>query len=410
MKEMLKTSKNALKSLSRLSASEKSEILFQIAQNIEDKIAQIIIENEIDLKEATSNNVSEAMKQRLYLDEQSIKDIAQNIRDIAKLDEPIGKVLDGWTTKDGLEIEKITTPIGLILAIYESRPNVTADIASLCLKSSNGCILKGGKEASHSNKAIYEIIKEVLSMHSIGGAVSLIEDNSHEVVEQLLREDKYIDLVIPRGGRKLIDFVSQMARMPVIKHDKGLCHIFVDESADAQDAISIIINAKTQRPAVCNAVETVLVHESISHSFLPLLLQSMNVVGVEIKGCDRSTQIIDIAQASEEDFHTEYLAKTMSLKIVKDVDAAIEHVGIYSSKHSDAILTNSYKNSQKFLQEVDSSCVYVNASTRFTDGTCFGFGAEVGISTNKIHARGPMGINELTSYKFIVRGNGQIRK
>jgi glutamate-5-semialdehyde dehydrogenase len=337
--------------------------------------------------------------------------MAEALMDIAKLKDPVGRVIDGWVLDNGLRIEKVKIPIGVIGIIYESRPNVTSDAAGLCFMSGNACILKGGKEAMHSNIAIIEALQEVLEANSLPKeAVSLLPDYSREGVYKLIQEDGYVDLIIPRGGEKLIKFVSENSKVPVVKHDKGLCHIYIHKDADINKAVEISVNAKVQRPGVCNAVETLLVDENIAGEVLPLIKEMMKNEGVELRGCDKTLEIIDINKADETDWETEYLDKILSVKIVEGINEAVNHIEKYGSGHSDSIITENYTAAEEFLNRVDSACVYVNASTRFTDGGEFGFGAEVGISTNKLHARGPMGIDDLTTYKYKIYGNGQVRK
>jgi len=362
------------------------------------------------MEEGKRNNLSSALMDRLYLDESRVKAMAQAVREIAALKEPVGRVLDGWVTDNGLRIEKVSIPIGVIGIIYESRPNVTSDAAALCFKSGNVAILKGGKEAKQSNEAIAKIIQETLESEGLPKAlVSLLSDSSREGVAKLIKMDKYVDLIIPRGGEALIRFVNENATVPVVKHDKGLCHTYIHKDADIEEAIKIAINAKCQRPGVCNAMETLIVDEDIAKEILPKLKTAFDAESTKLLGDDATRKIIDIEAAAQEDYHTEYLANILSIKVVKGIEEAIEHIRTFGSGHSEAILTNNHRAAEKFLNEVDAACVYVNASTRFTDGGAFGFGAEVGISTNKLHARGPMGINDLTTYKYKIYGEGQIR-
>jgi glutamate-5-semialdehyde dehydrogenase len=347
---------------------------------------------------------------RLFLDESRINSMAVAIEEIASLKEPVGRVLDGWVTEDGLKIEKVTIPIGVIGIIYESRPNVTSDTAALCFKSSNVCVLKGGKEAEHSNKAIAKVLQAVLEKNGLPTSlISLIPDSSREGVSKLIKMDKYVDLIIPRGGAGLIKYVSENATVSVVKHDKGQCHTYIDKDANIEDAIKIAVNAKVQRPGVCNAMETLLVDVAIAKDTLPLLKKAFDETHTELKGCLNTQSIIDVENASDEDFDTEYLANILNIKVVDGVDGAIEHIVRFGSGHSEAIITQNITSAEQFLNAIDAAAVYVNASTRFTDGGAFGFGAEVGISTNKLHARGPMGIEGLTTYKFKIYGSGQVR-
>jgi len=411
MKEVLQKVKEASRVTATLKGEVKRKVLKEMADALEKNASVIINENKKDLDFAEKNNLSAALIDRLLLDKKRIFSMANALRDIAALKDPVGKVIDGWMLDNGLRIEKVKIPIGVIGIIYESRPNVTSDAAGLCFMSGNACILKGGKEAMHSNIAIINILQDVLVNNNLPKeAVSLLPDYSREGVYKLIQEDKYVDLIIPRGGEKLIKFVSENSKVPVVKHDKGLCHIYIHKDANIDEAVKISVNAKVQRPGVCNAVETLLVDNDIKEIILPKIKEEMEKEGVELRGCEETLKIININKATEEDWNTEYLDKILSVKVVSGLDEAIEHIQKYGSGHSDAIITENYSISEEFLNKVDSACVYVNASTRFTDGGEFGFGAEVGISTNKLHARGPMGIDDLTTYKYKIYGNGQIRK
>ncbi|HIP14094.1 MAG TPA: glutamate-5-semialdehyde dehydrogenase [Sulfurimonas autotrophica] len=410
MENFLKEAKNSASILATLSGDKKNRVLEKIADALVANSSLIIEHNRCDMEEGRRNNLSSALMDRLYLDESRVKAMAQAVREIAALKEPVGRILDGWVTDNGLRIEKVSIPIGVIGIIYESRPNVTSDAAALCLKSGNVAILKGGKEAKESNEAIAKIIQETLESEGLPKAlVSLLPDSSREGVAKLIKMDKYVDLIIPRGGEALIRFVNENATVPVVKHDKGLCHNYIHKDADIEEAIKIAINAKCQRPGVCNAMETLIVDEDIAKEILPKLKTAFDAESTKLLGDDATRKIIDIEAATQEDYHTEYLANILSFKVVKGIEEAIEHIRTFGSGHSEAILTNNHRAAEKFLNEVDAACVYVNASTRFTDGGAFGFGAEVGISTNKLHARGPMGINDLTTYKYKVFGEGQIR-
>ena len=411
MEKFLKKAKESSHFISKLSSKDKTKILLEISETLIKNQGLIIAENKKDMEAGVANNLPSSMQDRLLLDSDRIKAMSKSIKDIAMQTEPVGKVLEGWVVPSGLRIEKVTTPIGVIGIIYESRPNVTSDTAALCFKSGNVCILKGGKEASNSNKIIADLLQKVLEKNSLPKEIiSLLPDNSREGVAKLIKMDDFVDLIIPRGGEALIKFVSKNSSVPVIKHDKGLCHIFIDASADLQNAVDIAINAKCQRPGVCNAMETLLVHQDIAQTVLPKLKKSFDEFHTKLLGCEKTLEYIDIQEASDEDFDTEYLDNILSIKVVKDIDEAILHVNKHSSGHSESILTQNYANGERFLNEVDSSCVYVNSSTRFTDGAEFGFGAEVGISTSKLHARGPMGIDDLTTYKFKIYGDGNIRE
>jgi len=411
MEEMLQKVKEASRIIATLKSGIKRKVLNEMADMLEKYSNEIIKANEKDLEYAKSANLSSALIDRLLLNEKRIKSMADALRDIAKLKDPVGKIIDGWMLDNGLRIEKVKIPIGVVGIIYESRPNVTSDAAGLCFMSGNACILKGGKEAMHSNITIIEILQDVLEKNKLPKeAISLIPDYSREGVSWLIKQDKYVDLIIPRGGEKLIRFVSENSKVPVVKHDKGLCHVYVHKDAKLDEAVKICVNAKVQRPGVCNAMETLLVDRDVAGKFLPKIKEALENEGVELRGCEVTLEYIDIKKATEEDWDTEYLDKILSIKVVENVDDAIEHIEKYGSGHSDSIVTENYSVAEEFLNRVDSACVYVNASTRFTDGGVFGFGAEVGISTNKLHARGPMGIDDLTTYKYKVYGSGQIRE
>ena len=411
MEEILKSVKEASRVAATLKGGVKRKLLNEMADRIEKYKDEIIEANKKDLEYAKEANLSSALIDRLLLDDKRIKAMANSLRDIAKLKDPVGKIVDGWKIDNGLEIQKVKIPIGVIGIIYESRPNVTSDAAGLCLMSGNACILKGGKEAFHSNAIIIEILRWVLEKNKLpADMITLLPDYSREGVEWLIKQDKYVDLIIPRGGEGLIKFVSENAKVPVIKHDKGLCHVYIHEDADLQKGAKIALNAKVQRPGVCNAMETLLVDRKVAGEFLPVIKEMMEKEGVELRGCELTLEYIDIKPATEEDWHTEYLDKILSIRVVDNFDDAVEHIEKYGSGHSDAIVTENYKAAEEFLNRVDSACVYVNASTRFTDGGVFGFGAEVGISTNKLHARGPMGIDDLTTYKYKILGDGQVRE
>jgi glutamate-5-semialdehyde dehydrogenase len=382
-----------------------------MAKALIDNSSFIIEENSKDMANAKVNNLSSAMVDRLLLDEKRVEAMAKSLQEIAALKEPVGRVLEGWWTDDNIRIEKVSVPIGVIGVIYESRPNVTADVGALCFKSGNVAILKGGKEAQNSNKAIAKILQDVLQSHNLPKEIiSLLPDSSREGVTYLIKQDSYVDLIVPRGGEALIKYVSANATVPVVKHDKGLCHTYIHSKANLDMAIKIAINAKCQRPGVCNAMETLIVDKAIAKEALPKIKEAFDNYHTELRVDSFAKEIIDAKDAIEEDFDTEYLANILSIKVVNDLDEAISHIAKYGSKHSEAIITEDYSAAEEFLNRVDAATVYVNASTRFTDGGAFGFGAEVGISTNKLHARGPMGINELTTYKYKIYGTGQIRE
>ena len=410
MKEFLQKAKESSRVVATLSTAIKNKTLLEFADALEENSCFIIEENIKDMKLARELDLSSAMQDRLYLNDSRIQDMANAIRQIASQTEPVGRVLDGWLTKDNLNIQKVSIPIGVIAIIYESRPNVTSDTAALCFKSGNVCVLKGGKEAENSNKAIAKIIQDVLEKNNLPKEiVSLLPDSSREGVAKLIVEDKYVDLIVPRGGEALIKFITQNSSIPVIKHDKGVCHTFIDKDANATKSINIVVNAKCQRPSACNSLETLLVHEEIASYILPGIQEELSVHGTILKGCPKTLEYIKIAPAKEEDFYIEYLENILNIKVVENLNEAIEHISKHGSGHSEAILSENYTAINKFLNEVDAACVYANASTRFTDGGEFGLGAEVGISTNKLHSRGPMGINDLTTFKYKIYGQGQIR-
>jgi glutamate-5-semialdehyde dehydrogenase len=410
MEDFLKEAKQSSRVLGELSGAEKNRLLREMAQSLRANTMNIIEANAMDMRDADTNNLSSALKDRLFLDEKRIEAMAVAIEEIAALKEPVGRILDGWVTENGLKIEKVSIPIGVIGIIYESRPNVTSDTAALCFKSSNVCVLKGGKEAENSNVAIAQALRGVLEVNNLPKSmVSLLPDSSREGVAKLIKMDKYVDLIVPRGGEGLIRYVNENATVPVVKHDKGQCHTYIDKDADIKAGIQIAVNAKVQRPGVCNAMETLLVDRAIAKEVLPQLKEAFDEAHTSLKGCVATQEIITVAQANDEDFDTEYLANILNIKIVDGVEGAIEHIIRFGSGHSEAIITQDVTAAEKFLNAVDAAAVYLNASTRFTDGGAFGFGAEVGISTNKLHARGPMGIEGLTTYKFKIYGNGQIR-
>lgn len=404
--------KEASKILLTASKKKKNEALEEIAKQLEKSVSYILEENKKDVREAQKKGISESMLDRLMLTEDRIYGIAEGVRQVAQLKDPIGEVVHMWENEAGLRIGKKKVPMGVIGIIYEARPNVTVDAAALCLKTSNATILRGGTEAFHSNFAMVNIMQNALESCGLpAGAIEMIEDTRRETAVEFMKLNDYLDVLIPRGGAGLIQTVVNNATVPVIETGTGNCHIFVDETADFQKAVDIIINAKTQRPAVCNACESVLVHQTIARDFLKLLEPALKEKGVAIYGCAGTREILpDVFPATEEDYAKEYLDLKLSVKLVDDIQEAISHINHYSTGHSESIITESYTNAERFLNEVDSACVYVNASTRFTDGFEFGFGAEIGISTQKLHARGPMGLDELTSIKYVIYGDGQIRK
>lgn len=405
-------SKTAAAELSRASSGSKNDTLNKMAHDLIKKADYIIAENQKDIEDAMSKGLSSAMIDRLTLTPQRLEKVAQGLREVAALTDPVGEILRMWTRPNGLKVGRMRIPLGVIGIIYESRPNVTADAAGLCIKSGNAVILRGGSETIRSNMAIGQILRDALSETGLPeDAVQIIPVTDRNAVLEMLKLDELIDLIIPRGGEGLIRFVAENSRIPVLKHYKGVCHIFVDESADLEMAQDICINAKVQRPGVCNSMETMLVHENIAESFLPKVSKAFSENNVELRGCERTREIIpQITQANENDWYQEYLDLILSVKVVKDIKDAIEHIEKYGSMHTESIITQSYANSQYFINSVNSSTVMVNASTRFSDGFELGLGAEIGISTSKLHAFGPMGLEELTTTKFIVLGDGQIRE
>jgi glutamate-5-semialdehyde dehydrogenase len=412
IKLIAKKAKEASYQLARFSTDLKNKALLEIADRIERETQFLIEENLKDLKEAQAQpHFPKAMLDRLKLTPELIRTISEGLRQVAHLPDPVGEIVKMWKRPNGLMVGKMRIPIGVIGIIYESRPNVTADASGLCLKSANSVILRGGHEAYHSNLAIVHIIQAALDQVGIPKeAVQIFPRKEREAIKEMLQLEDEIDLIIPRGGEELIRFVTTHSKIPVIKHYKGVCHIFVDESADLDMAIRICLNAKTQKPGVCNAMETLLVHRNIANEFLPKISEAMMREGVELRGCPISKKIVpEIKEATEDDWYQEYLDLILSIKVVSGIEEAISHISRYGSNHTDSIITSNYRNAQKFLREVNSSCVLVNASTRFNDGYELGFGAEIGISTSKLHAFGPMGLEELTTTKLIVLGDGQIR-
>lgn len=394
----------------KLSTEKKKRALKAVAKALIAESGEILKANEVDLKNGEEKGMNSGLLDRLRLSDTRITAMADGLVQITQLPDPIGEVLETIERPNGLHIEKVRVPLGVIGIIYESRPNVTADAFGLCFMSGNVVILKGGSDAIHSNKAITDVIRKALETEGVtADAILLIESTDREITREFMRMKQYVDVLIPRGGAGLIRSVVENSTIPVIETGTGNCHIFVDESADLTKAIPIIINAKTQRIGVCNACESLVIHEAVKDKLLPLLAKALKEKNVEIRGDEKVQQVIDCVPATEEDYGTEYLDYIISMKTVASVEEAIAHINKYNTKHSEAIITENMVNAEKFLNEVDAACVYVNASTRFTDGSQFGFGAEIGISTQMLHARGPMGLRELTSYKYTIRGNGQIR-
>ena len=406
MSELIKKGKNAKEAayiLANITTTDKDRALEFMAKKLLENADKIIEENKKDLKKAVENGTSKGMLDRLSLDKSRIDSMADGLMQITNLQDPVGEVIGMWNRPNGLQIGQKRVPLGVIGIIYEARPNVTCDAAGLCLKSGNAVILRGGKEAINSNIAITNALREGLKEANVPeDAVQLIEDTSREVATQMMKLNDYIDVLIPRGGAGLIKAVVNNATVPVIETGTGNCHIYVDSECDFEMAKNIVVNAKTSRPAVCNAAESLVIHEDVAEELLPILAKALRDKDVVLRGDKRAREIVKgMEEATEEDFYKEYLDYIMSVKVVKDIDEAIAHINKYNTGHSEAIVTKSYENSQKFLQRIDAAAVYVNASTRFTDGCEFGFGAEIGISTQKLHARGPMGLKELTTIKYI---------
>ncbi len=414
--ELGKKAKEASKKLMIIDTNTKNAVLTAVSKALIEKKELIKAENKKDLEYGKEKGISSALLDRLELTDSRIEGMSKSLMEIANFKDPVGEILEGWKHPDGMQILKQRVPLGVIGMIFESRPNVTIDSAGLALKSSNAIILRGGSDAINSNKVLKNIFMEEGKKYGLpDGAVQLIENTDREIVTDFIRLNKYIDVIIPRGGKGLKNFIIGNATVPVIETGAGLCHIFVDESADIEKAIPIIENAKTQRCSTCNTIETLLVHENAAEKLLPELSRVLISDKVELRADEKAFDIIkksgmEVKKATEEDWETEYLDLILSVKTVKNIEEAINHIDKYSTQHSEAILTENLENAEKFINEVDSAAVYINASTRFTDGGEFGYGGEIGISTQKLHSRGPMGIRELTTIKYIIRGNGQIRK
>ncbi|WP_243370283.1 glutamate-5-semialdehyde dehydrogenase [Geotalea sp. SG265] len=398
--------------MARLSSAAKNELLLRMAQALEDNARSIIEENAKDLAAGEQKGLSAAMLDRLMLNEARIKAMADGLREVAALPDPVGEVTRMWKRPNEITVGKMRIPLGVIGIIYESRPNVTSDAAALCLKAGNAVVLRGGSEAIHSNVAIAGLLQREMGKLNIpAAALSLIPFPEREGVTEMLKQEEFIDVIIPRGGESLIRFVVENSKIPVIKHYKGVCHIFVDATADFDMAERIIVNSKTQRPGVCNALETLLIHKDLAETFIPRIHEALATLKVELRGDDAFRQFApEATPATEEDWYAEYLELILAVRVVDDMDEAIAHINKYGSLHTEAIITSDYGNSQRFLREVNSSVVLVNASTRFSDGNQLGLGAEIGISTTKLHSFGPMGLEDLTTTKFIVYGEGQIRQ
>jgi len=407
-----KQAKIAARQLAPLSSAEKNRALLLMADKIEAKSAFLVEENVKDLDFARANGVLSAVLDRIALNPKRVLAMAQGLRDVAALADPVREVVKMWRRPNGLQVGRMRIPLGVIGIIYEARPNVTADAAALCLKSGNAVILRGGSEAHHSNQAIGAVLREACAESRVPrDAVQVVQIKDHALVNELLQLEEYIDLIIPRGGEDLIRAVVANSKVPVIKHYKGVCHVYVDSDADLEMAERICFNAKVQRPSVCNAMETLLVHEAVAPKFLPTMIAKFQAAGVEIRGCENTGKLVmGLTPASEADWSTEYLDLILAVRVVKEMDEAIAHIERYGSEHTESIVTTNYQKSREFIDRVNSSAVMVNASTRFNDGGELGLGAEIGISTSKIHAFGPMGLEELTTTKFIVFGDGQVRE
>ena len=410
--ELVTRAKHAAGRLATLSTAVKNRALLAMAEALEEQKDALLAANELDLEAFGIAPEKKAMADRLRLTAERIVEMAAGLREVAALPDPLGDMPKMWTRPNGMQVGRVRVPIGVIGIIYESRPNVTADSAALCLKSGNACVLRGGSEAIHSNTAIAGVLSEAAEKAGVpAGAISFVARPDRELVPLLLKQDRYIDLIIPRGGESLMRIVTEHATIPVIRHDAGVCHIYVDADADPAMAEKICLNAKVQRPSTCNAVETLLVHQGIARQWLAPFIEKLVTAGVEIRGCQKTCQLSSSAKpASDNDFGKEFLDLTVAVKVVKNVDEAMEHIAKYGSHHTEAIVTSDYPKAMRFLREVDASAVLVNASTRLNDGYQFGLGAEIGISTSRIHARGPMGLEELTCFKFIVLGSGQVRE
>jgi glutamate-5-semialdehyde dehydrogenase len=410
--ELVTRAKHAAGRLAILSTAVKNRALLAMAESLEAQQDALLAANELDLEAFGTAPEKKAMADRLRLTAKRIAEMAAGVREVAALPDPLGGMPKMWTRPNGMQVGRVRAPIGVIGIVYESRPNVTADSAALCLKSGNACVLRGGSEAIHSNTAIAAVLSDAAEKAGVpAGAITFVARPERELVPLLLKQDRYIDLIIPRGGESLMRVVTEHATIPVIRHDAGVCHIYVDADADPAMAERICFNAKVQRPATCNAMETLLVHQGIARQWLAPFIEKLVAANVEVRGCQKTCQLSSSAKpASDDDFGKEFLDLTLAVKVVKHVDEAMEHIAKYGSRHTESIVTSDYPKAMRFLREVDASAVFVNASTRLNDGYQFGLGAEIGISTSRIHARGPMGLEELTCFKFIVMGSGQVRE
>ena len=410
MDELLNKTKLATKSLQKLNEAEINKLLKNIAIALDKNRKLILSENEKDIKEARLNNLKESMIERLTLNDKRIDSLITSINELIELPYLIGETIEEWTSPKGFNIKKIRVPFGVIGAIFESRPNVSVDIATMTLKAGSACVLKGGKEAINSNKVLVQVMQDAIKDMVDPNVITLIPSTDRKVTDELITKKGFIDLLIPRGSKNLIDYVTQNAKIPYIETGAGNCHLYIEASADLDMALNIAVNAKYQRPSVCNAIETILVDDKIKDKFLPILAKKFNELNIEMRGCEKTRSVINCNIATEDDYYKEYNDYICAIKVVENVDEAIAHISKYSTKHSEAIVTNNEEAKNKFFKELDSACLDHNVSTRFTDGGCFGFGAEIGISTTKLHARGPMGLKEITTYKYLISGNGQVRK
>ena len=406
-----KAAKSGMRTLSLVSSEVRNSALQAMASAIRDNRESILASNKIDMENGLANRLADPLMKRLELDDKKIEIMADNLVQVAALPEPIGQIDSMWERPNGLRVGTVRVPIGVIGVIYESRPNVTVEVAALCIKSGNGVLLRGGSEAISSNTVIAEILQKSAKGFGLDQAIQFVNITDRQAVQSMIAKHELIDLIVPRGSNEFIRYIMKNSEIPVVGHADGVCHVFIDQNADLEMATEIAINSKTQYVAACNAMETLLVHQRVAQTFLPRIQVRLAQEGVELRGCQTSQSICpDMLAANSEDWSTEYLDKILSIRIVDDFDQAVDHINKYGSHHSDAIITNDYATAQKFLKVVDSAAVYVNSSTRFTDGYEFGLGAEVGISTQKLHCRGPMGLEGLTSYKYVIYGDGQIRQ
>jgi glutamate-5-semialdehyde dehydrogenase len=410
--EICKKAKAASVEMAKLSAETKNTALCMMANALEANTNKILAANKADVEAAKAKGLKTALLDRLALDQRKIQTMARGLREVSALADPIGTIISSWTRPNGLIISQVRVPLGVVGVIYESRPDVTSDAAGICIKSGNAVILRGGSDALNSNVAIGEVLRDALAGTNVPvDAVQVVNSPERSVAEELMRMREYIDVLIPRGGADLIKTVVEKSRIPIIETGTGNCHVYVEEDADLDKATPIVINAKCQRPGTCNAAEKLLVHSKIAERYLPIVISALRKEGVEVRGDEETRKIVpDVKLATEQDWHTEYLDLIMGVKVVKDLDEAIRHINKYGTKHSDSILTTNFDKALRFMREVDSAAVYWNASTRFTDGNQFGLGAEIGISTQKLHARGPMSVQHLTTTKYVILGDGQIRK